>query len=84
MEGAAKSQKSSMLASTAKAARRGWVFSSKESSAGSMLPFKAATRSLQLCKHTDTEQEQPPALHTGNAAEINLSVTQEVQQCAQH
>lgn len=32
MEGAAKSQKSSMLASTAKAARKGSVFSSKESS----------------------------------------------------
>lgn len=52
--------------------------------AGFMLPLKAATCSLQLCRHTNTEQEQPPALHMGNAAEINLSVTQEVQQSTQH
>lgn len=52
--------------------------------AGSTLPFKAAARSLQLCKHTTHSRNSLQHSNTGNAAEINLSVTQEVQQSAQH
>lgn len=69
-EGAAKSQKSNLPASTAPA--------------GSSLPFKAAACSLQLCKYTTHSRNSLQHSNTGNAAEINLSVTQEVQQSAQH
>lgn len=48
-----------------------------------MLPFKVTTHSVWLCKHTNTQQEPSPALHMGNAAEINLLRSQEVQQSAQ-